>query len=344
MSDSSGPATQARPTLRDVAALAGVDASVVSRVLTDDPVLAVTSATRRRVLEAVELLGYRPNMQARGLRLRRTWTLGFVLPDINNPVYAQIVDGAHARAAEAGYALAIGSPSDEQGIDPAFERLLMERRFDGLLVASGHIDDQRVAAIAAGPTPVVVVNRRVDGIGSSVIVDDRRGAQLATQHLLELGHVRLAHIGGPSGVDTSVRRATGFLETVAHAELPEPMVVHTRDFRVESGHAAATLLLDATPRPTAVFAASVMLALGTVHTLRERHMDVPGDVSIVALHDYPLAEFVEPPLTTVAMPLGQLGAQAIDAVLARIDGAPVAAEIVSAPPRLITRRSTAPPP
>jgi LacI family transcriptional regulator len=331
-----------RPTLRDVASAVGVDPSVVSRVLSGDPSLAVTPETRRRVVEAAQTLGYRPNMLARGLRLRRTWTLGFVLPDINNPVYAQIVDGAHARAEEKGYALAIGSPADGRSIDTTFVRLLAERRFDGLLVASGHLDDWRVAATAAGPTPVVVVNRRVDGLEASIVVDDRRGAKLATEHLLDLGHIFLAHLSGPPGIDPSLRRKAGFLDTVNRRGAPAPIVCHADDFRVESGYAATLQLLDQSPRPTGLFAASVMPALGAIRAIRERRLGVPDDVSVVALHDFPLADFVEPPLTTVAMPLNELGSRAIDLILSRIAGAPPRAEIVDVPPRLVIRASTAP--
>jgi LacI family transcriptional regulator len=331
---------QKQPTLRDVAALAEVDPSVVSRVLSNDPRLSIGTDTRLRVLAAAKRLEYRPNMQARGLRLRRTWTIGFVLPDINNPVYSQIVHGAHARAEERGYALAIGSPLDGQSVDHAFGRLLAERRFDGLLVASGFVEDARMLTLAAGTSPIVVVNRRVQGIEGSVVVDDQRGAEVATNHLLDLGHARLAHIGGPRGIDTSLRREAGFREAAMRRGIVDPLVVAAGGFPAQAGYEATLTVLDQRRDVTGIFAASVMLALGAIRALRVRRRRVPEDVSVVGMHDFPLAEFIEPPLTTVAMPLRELGGAAVEMVLAQADGEPARSAMVDVTPKLIVRAST----
>jgi LacI family transcriptional regulator len=333
-----------QPTLRDVAALAEVDPSVVSRVLSNDPRLTITPATRQRVRDAIKRLDYRPNMQARGLRLRRTWTIGFVLPDMGNPVYVQIVQGAQVRADEAGYALAVGSPLDGQSIDLTFARLLEERRFDGLLVASGLVEDSKMLALTSGGAPVVIVNRRVRGIESSVILDDAAGAETATTHLLELGHTRIAHIGGPKDVDTSIRRSQGFRAAAEARGITDYVIVDAQGYPVQAGYEAAMRLLGGPGKVTGIFAANVMLALGAIRAARVQGCRVPDDLSVVALHDFPLAEFIEPPLTTVAMPLRELGARAVEMLLARIDGAPGEGTMLTTPPRLVIRASSAPPP
>ena len=172
--------TQRQPTLRDVAALADVDPSVVSRVLNDNPRLSITPETRARVVAAIKELDYRPNVMARGLRLSRTWTIGLVLPDLTNPVYGQMVKGAQIRAQGAGYAVVVGSPLNAHSIEPSFARLLEEGRFDGLLVASAMLDGDDIRELASGAPPVVIVNRRVDGVEASVILDDAAGSSLAT--------------------------------------------------------------------------------------------------------------------------------------------------------------------
>jgi LacI family transcriptional regulator len=338
------PPRRRQPTLRDVAALAEVDPSVVSRVLSNDPRLTIAPETRQRVLDAIKRLEYRPNMQARGLRLKRTWTIGFVVPDLGNPVYVQIVQGAQIRADESGYALAIGSPIDGQSIDLTFARLLEERRFDGLLVASGLVDDSKIVALTSGGAPVVVVNRQVSGIESSVILDDAAGAEIATNHLLDLGHTRIAHIGGPKDVDTSIRRSQGFRAAAEARGITDYSIVDATGYPVQAGYEAAMQLLNSPGKITGIFAANVMLALGAIRAARVQGCRVPDDLSVVALHDFPLAEFIEPPLTTVAMPLRELGARSVDMLVARIDGAIGEGTMLTTPPKLVVRASSAPPP
>ena len=332
-----------QPTLRDVAAFAKVDPSVVSRVVNNDPRLSIAPETRARVLDGIETLGYRPNVIARGLRLARTWTIGFVLPDLQNPVYAQIVEGAQRRAQDAGYAMVIGSPLERQTIDDSFARLLQQGRFDGLLVASASLDDREIRTLAALPAPVVIVNRRVEGIRSSVIVDDASGSRLATEHLLDLGHKRLGHISGPLDVDTSLRRKEGFQAAVAKRRIRRSAVVAGVGYDARAGFNAARQLLAERPDITGIFAANVMIAIGVLRAAGECARRVPDDLSVIALHDFPLAEFLQPPLSTVSMPLAELGAAAVDLLLERLDGGLGARRTLLTPPTLIVRSSTGPP-
>ena len=336
--------TQRQPTLRDVAALADVDPSVVSRVLNDNPRLSITPETRARVVAAIKELDYRPNVMARGLRLSRTWTIGLVLPDLTNPVYGQMVKGAQIRAQGAGYAVVVGSPLNAHSIEPSFARLLEEGRFDGLLVASAMLDGDDIRELATGAPPVVIVNRRVDGVEASVILDDAAGSSLATGHLLGLGHERLAHIGGPADVDTSVRRREGFERAAARDRAAQTVVVAGAGYDAESGYEATMRLFRGELEITGIFAANVMIAIGAIRAAEELGKAIPGDMSIVALHDFQLAAFTQPPLTTVAMPLEELGAAAVDVLLARIEGGSGESRVITTPPALILRKSTGPPP
>ncbi|HSY88813.1 MAG TPA: LacI family DNA-binding transcriptional regulator, partial [Verrucomicrobiae bacterium] len=186
-----------RITIRDVAARAGVDASLVSRVLNDHPKASAGPATRERILEAARSLGYQPNLAARSLRMARTWTLGLMLPNLTNPLYAAIARAAEGRAQERGFGLVFGTHVEGEA-EATFTRLLQQGRVDGLLTASGVLGDAFIRRFANGEQgPVVMLNRRVRGVRAAVTVDDAAGAALAVRHLAELGHTQIAGIFGP---------------------------------------------------------------------------------------------------------------------------------------------------
>jgi LacI family transcriptional regulator len=329
------------PTLRDVAALAQVNPSVVSRVLNGDPTLRVAVATRQRVMDAVQGLGYRPNAMARGLRMATTSAIGFVLPEAASPVYGPIIAGAEARAAEAGYVLVLGSGTDALSTEAAFARLLSEGRVDGLLVASGTVEDELIRDLSAGRHPVIAVNRRIRGTVGSVVVDDESGARLATEHLLALGHRHIAHVAGPPLMDTTVRRQNGFEAAMRAAGL-KARVVAGDAWDAPSGYRAGEAALRE-ERVTAMFVASVMPALGVAAAARDAGRRIPSDLSLVCLHDSPVAAYFDPPLTTVALPLEELGRAAVDLLLERLGGSPPRDVMLPQPPVLVERRSATSP-
>jgi len=320
-----------------VAALAAVNPSVVSRVLNDDRTLKVTDATRARVMAAVQQLGYRPNALARGLRMSTTSAIGLVLPEVPNPVYGPIVVGAEHRSAQAGYVLILGSGADATATEASFGRLLHEGRVDALLVASATVEDDLLRELARGTAPVVAVNRRIAGAVGSIVVDDAAGARMATQHLIDLGHRHITHVSGPPAMDTSVRRQQGYERAMRDAGLTA-RVVTGQGWDARSGHAVADVALRHRST-TALFVANIMAAVGVIRAIRERGLDVPRDLSVVALHESPVAEYFEPPLTTVQLPLEQLGRAAIDLALERIDGAAPRDVMLDDPPRLLVRGS-----
>ena len=322
--------------LRDVAAAAGVDASVVSRVLSGDVRLSVRPETRQRVLEAASRLDYRPNTAARTLKTARTMAIGLTVPDLANQNYATIAVGAEERAAVAGYVLLVASGSSSERM------LALHGRIDGLLVGMATTETPRLGQFGRG-LPALLVNRREPCGIASVTVDDEAGGALATSHLLSLGHRVIGHVAGPQNADTARRRLRGYRQALASADVEgRPELVCETSFDEAGGHVAANRLLRLRPRPTALFVANVRAAIGAMAAVRRAGLRIPDDVSIVGFHDAPFAGFLDPPLTTVRMPLHEMGRQAVDSLLSLLGGAEVEDSMVATPPELIVRDSTAP--
>ena len=331
-----------RVTLVDVAAAAGVDKAIVSRVVNRDPSLVIRPDTRLRVESAVAELGYRPNPSARSLRTAKTGTLGLVIPDFSNPVYAQIIAGAEAAALASGHVLVTGSASGE--VSPAaYLDLLGSGRVDGLLIAGGVPSPEERRILAGLDIPWLLVNRRDRKGRRYLILDDAKSANMAVEHLVGLGHSEIAHIAGPKNADTAQRRLHGFEAAMAERGLSTPASrVCTGGYTMAGGAAAAATLMGSRRRPTAIYVANVAAAVGALHQLAAMGLSVPGDVSVVATHDTELASHVMPALTTVRMPLRELGARAVQLLLNTPPDAPVE-EILADDFGLVQRESTAPP-
>ena len=342
--DESKRPTTKRPTLKDVGRLANVDASLVSKLLNNDPNVSASTATRERVLVAVQELHYKPNLRARGLRLSRTWMIGAVFPDLRNPVYVPIFEGARAQAAKHGYGLILGTADGPPGSgQEAFERLLHDRHVDGLLIASGLVGDEQLRQLASNVEPVLVVNRYVKGVSSSVLVDDQAGCELAAEHLCSLGHKKLGVISGAQSTrgdnESSERRVSAFSKRAVELG-GNVTAAYADDWSSSAGLRAASGLLAQRPDITAIFATTVMLALGVLRGSHKLGLLIPQQLSVISLHDTEAAEFTEPPLTTVALPLEALGEIAVERLLQKIEGIEVGHEVVSDEPKLILREST----
>lgn len=330
-----------------MAAEAQVDLSTVSRVLTGDPKARVSEATRTRVREAADRLGYVANANARSLVRRQTMTVGLLIPSIGGFVYADVVRGAGDAAREKGYILVVADTSGSGTAQEAFRALVSEGRVDGLLIASGRLSD----SIESGETPAaqacVILNRRVKGGHPSIIENDESGMALGVAELIAAGHRRIACLAGPENVDTSRRRVDGYEQAMHEAGLEVgPGDVVGAGFSEADGFRGMNALLDASPRPTAVAVASVAAAIGALAACRERGVDVPSELSLVAFHDTPIAEFLSPPLTTVAMPLYELGRQAMDLLHEHLEGNAIAelTRVSEPAPEVRRRGSVAPPP
>ncbi len=332
--------------LVDVAERAGVGTSIASRVLNDDPTVGVRPETRQRILAAAAELNYRPNAAARGLKSQRTTTIGLVIPNLAYPVNSEIIKGAERAASEAGYVLLIADAEEFMQAGQAYHRLLLEGRVDGLMLASASTAEPLLREILNTDLPLILVNRRAGSLAPSVTIDDALGMRMGVEHLIELGHTDIGYVSGPSDADTAHRRLEGFVSALRAAGLEE-----WRDRIVESsfdeagGYAACEELLRRWPeRPTAVAVWSVAAAIGVLAALAGAGIRVPEDVSVVAFHDAPLAAYVQPPLTTVRMPLGEMAELGVKALIDRIDGKAVESRVLQTRPTVVVRRSTGPPP
>lgn len=334
-----------RTTLRDVAARAGVDASTVSRVLNLDPHLSVSVGTRQRILDAVGELDYQPNANARRLRMARTMAIGYLIPDLVNPANGPLVTGVQQRARAAGYAVLIGSSADSADTAESFKRLLGEGRVDGLLVNCGVLEDDEVISLASSSAPVVLVNRSVEGARASVVLDDEAAARAAADHLCGLGHRQLLHLAGPSFADTTQRRIRGFISAAAERGAIVTSC-NASDWTDLAGFELAQDRLARNPACTAVFTDNVSLAVGALAAASDLGLSVPHDLSVVAMHDVPLAAHAIPRLTAVKTPLAKMGSASFDVLRAILQGgAPEPLTVVSRPaPFVVERASSTRPP
>ncbi len=340
-----------KTSITDVAQAAAVTPAVVSRVLNGDPTLKVRAATRERVLAAALELDYTPSHAARALRRSRSNALGLAVHDMANPVYGEIIAGAQKAATDAGYVLLLADIEALARGDEAFRGVLHGGAIDGLLLQrAGTAADQKIVRAAKARVPTVLLNDRSTTL-PSVALDDAAGTDLATQHLIELGHTRIGHlsVGGTSRSSARVRGWRAALTRAGLAADPDWLVDggHT----VSLGHDGMAAMLAGVPaahRPTAFVVGNVLAAIGALTAVRAASLSVPDDLSLVALHHVVLAEHVTPPLTTVAMPLRELGSAAVTLLLQRLnadaDGEQARGLVVRDPaPRLVVRGSSAPP-
>lgn len=332
-----------RPTLADVARVAGVHVSIVSKVLNDRSDVSVKDETRERIQVAARKLNYRPNAFARGLRLAQTKTAGILVPTLRNPVLATIVRAASRRAWEKGFVVAIAEDAEAEqdflAIE-AFERLVMEGRIDGLFVLSARSNSPLINRFHTYSVPTVFVNRRNPGGTHSVSMMEEEAGRLAAGHLIDLGHSNIAHIG-PMRVDTAARRQVGFAEACHERRVVQ--IQKDVPFTEEGGREGVIELLDLANPPTAVFASNINIAIGALAGARQAGAQVPRDLSIIGYDDDPIAQFLEVPLTTIRMPLDELGRKGIDVLLEEIEGKEPESVVVSTSPELIERESTSAP-
>jgi LacI family repressor for deo operon, udp, cdd, tsx, nupC, and nupG len=338
---SSSPTQPARPaTIKDIAAEVNLSISTVSRALTRPTMLRPETVEKVRV--AVEKLGYQPNFIARDLKLRSTGLAFVVVPNLH-PFFLEVMRGIENAAREIGYTVVMGHTDRDAKREGEFFDQVLSRRADGIILVSS-ADAEALAARKQLP-PIVVA---VEGVETmplpTVRIDHTGAAAVATRHLIDLGHTRIAHIAGPQASPMARHRREGFLATLKEAGLPvgEEAIAQGQS-TVDSGAQAMRTLLARTPRSTAVFCANDEMAIGAMHAVREAGLNVPGDVSIVGFNDQGLAEVVDPPLTTIHVPSEALGYQAMHKLKRVLAGEPTERDEVF-PVRLVVRGTTAPPP
>jgi DNA-binding LacI/PurR family transcriptional regulator len=320
-----------------------VHVSTVSRVLSGRGDSSIRPETKQRILESAARLRYRPHALARGLRLSTTGALGWLVPSLRNPNNSPIIRGAFDRAWELGYVLVIAEDSAERATaEEAYARLVDEGRIDGLAIQSARAGNSLLDTFVAGSVPCVFVDRRHPGSGCNVAMRDGDAGQLAAEHLLDLGHTRLGHLAGPLEIDTTRRRHDGFI--AAADARGASVVVEVAELNEQAGYDAMEQLLGRRGDvPTAIFIANVNQTIGALAALRSLGVRVPDDLSVVCHDDDIVLDYVDPQVTAIRMPLLRLGAAAIDALVARIEGGAAQDVVVDEAPTLVDRASTAGP-
>lgn len=339
------PGARARVTLLDVAAAAEVDPSTVSRVLRGVN-QRVSDDTRERIVRVAAELGYVANANARSLVSSETMTLGLLIPNLASFVYSDVIRGAVTAAREAGYILVVVDASEIGTTSDAFHRMVLEGRVDGLLIASGTVTDTLAEEMLRQSGRCIILNRLIESSQPSIIEDDEAGMRLGVEELIRVGHTRIACLAGPEDVDTSRRRLAGYrgAMTAAGMPVPEDYIVYA-GYEESDGYTGMTHLLELQEPPTGVAAVSLASAIGALAACTSAGIRVPDDLSMVAFHDAPIAGFLAPPLTTVSMPLFELGQQATQLLIKLLKGEsiPTTSKVTEPSPSLVVRESIAAP-
>jgi len=298
-------------TIADVAKLAGVATSTVSRALTHPG--RVSAATTKRVEEAAKSLSYTPSSQARSLTSGRTGTVALVVPDIANPFYFDLIRGAQRQLRAAGYAQVLVDTEESQEIE-ADTIDLMRKSADGVILVASRLDDDQLSE-AASRQPIVTINRDLAGV-PSVIIDTPSGVVQALTHLRSLGHQHVAYVGGPEGSWSSAHRWTALSESAKSAGM-ELSFTGPWTPTSEAGAAAADAVTTGDASACIVF--NDLLAIGMLQRFAERGIRVPEDISVVGTDDIFGSDFCHPPLTTVDAPIEEAGRAAVTMLLSRLD-------------------------
>jgi LacI family transcriptional regulator len=297
-----------KATVRAVADRAGVAISSVSRVLNEHP--DVSEAMRTRVLAAAEELGYQPNLLAQSLRSGSTKTVGFVVRDIANPLFADIVKGAETTLREAGYSMLLTNSEDDPDLDAQYIELFLRRRVDGLILSlQSEEHPATLAALQGADCPLVLVDRDVPVLGASAVLCDHfSGVRHAVDHMISLGHRRIGIVAGPTTIRASRDRLRGYEDAHRSAGLPiDPGLVRMGSYAEDFGQHEATRLLELDDPPTALLCGGIQLTNGTLNALRVLGLRIGHDVSFVSCDDMGWMQLLDPPISTVSRQTVQMG-------------------------------------
>jgi LacI family transcriptional regulator len=331
--------------IKQIAQRAGVHVSTVSRALNPQTRTMVSQEVATRILKIANSLGYTRNPLAFGLKTRRSLTVGLIVPDLTNPLFPPIVRAVERTLGKEGYVTMLADSDNSREMERAILDSLFARQVDGLILATAWLQDEIVAKCQEQNIPFVLVNRTVtDENVTSVVTNDVQGIRLAVDHLLHLGHRKIAYVGGPLNTSTGAGRRTGFVAAMNAYRLTvrEKLIVDCPSFTVQAGAAAARDLLGGSNRNfTAIVAANDMLALGCYDALKEAGLRCPQDMSITGYNDMPFADRFDPPLTTLRIPHDQIGVQSSLLLLRMMRAPTIVVPSMHLEPVLVVRGSTA---
>ncbi len=329
------------PTIQDVAKRAGVAPITVSRVINNSGYF--SKETRERVEAAIAELGYVPNRLARGLRIKQTNILALILTDITNPFFTTVARGVEDAAGEAGFTVTFCNTDESEAKEQKYLEVLLQQQVDGILLVPAGSSPDSVQYAQKYSTPVVILDRRIPGVNTdSVRCDSEGGAYKLVRLLQELGHRRIAILGGPEGISTADDRLTGYRQAMAEiGQTGNGDLVQSGSFTMSSGYEMVKTAVAKTPRPTAIFAANNFLAIGALRGLQDCGLRVPEDVALVGFDDLPPALTTFPFLTVAAQPAYDIAQIATKLLLSRLAGeAPETYQEIILQTELIIRQSS----
>jgi LacI family transcriptional regulator len=335
--------TRPRATIKDVARACGVAPSTVSNALSGSGY--VRDDTRAQVLDAAKRLGYRASSVARGLRMQRSWSVGLLLADIANPWFPELVRGVEDVLWSAQINLVLCNTDYQAEKEDAYLRHLLDKRVDGLILASTGAESPAVPRLQSEGVPLVMLNRRHASVATDYVgMDNKGGVGAAVKHLVELGHRRIAFIAGRISSSAASERREGYLLAMAEHVGPAPAELMAQgDYSIVSGFEAARRLLALTPRPTAIISANDFMAYGAIDAITRAGMSVPKDMSVTGFDDILVSGLSLIGLTTVRPPTWKLGATAAELLLQRVGKKGVAPrESIILPSELVVRTTTGP--
>ncbi|WP_183600379.1 LacI family DNA-binding transcriptional regulator [Paenibacillus phyllosphaerae] len=328
-----------KATIYDIAREAGVSIATVSKVINGKG--KISEERRREVMAIMERLQYQPSVIASALTGKHTYTIGLLLPDLSNPFFAEVARAVEDRGHQLGYSVVMCSTDNKDERIERYLSLLKQQRVDGIILATGIGSAEQLKKLNHA-MPVVVIGREVPESNlPTVVADDWGGGKAAAEHLLALGHRRMAVFAERLSITSSRERLRGFRQAIEEAgfTLTDEAIVICDD-RIDDGRRQASALLRGSDRPTAVFCFNDLLAVGVLQAAKEAGLSVPAQLSIVSFDNTILAEVTDPPLTAVAQPMTHIGASAVDLLLEEIGSKPKIKARIALPTELVIRRST----
>ena len=326
-------------TLREIAKAAGCSVATVSRAFagSEHP---VNTATKERILSIANQLGYRPNVAARGLKTDRTFTIGLVVYNIASPFTPVLIRGIQEYLRQHDYFSIIISTDWDPELESEAVHQLISRSIDGIIFVESWRDEANITLDVANK-PYVFVYRLFNGsYTNSVLADDRHGARLAVEHLVKLGHRRIAFINGPHDWNSSKDRLAGYRDILEKYEIPyDPSLVEEGTWEVQSGYPIAKKFLGMSDRPTAIFAANDLMALGSIYAVQDAGLNVPKDIAVVGYDDRDIASCSRPTITTVCPPSFEMGKLAARLMVDRLENQIEIKDPIRVQGKLIVRES-----
>lgn len=327
--------------IKDVAQRARVSTTTVSHVV--NRTRFVSDPVRHEVEAAIRELNYVPSAVARSLKSNSTKTIGMLIPNCSNPYFAEIVRSVEDHCFGAGYTLILCNTDDEPHRQSAYLQALTEKRIDGMIIISTGEGKDFQRMLHGLPIPMVLLDREIDEVNCDLVETAHlQGGLMATEHLIGLGHRRIACLAGPANLNSSAQRIEGWRSALAQAGLtaPSELLWHS-DFTSQGGFNTMQAILASPQAPTAVFVCNDLMSIGALSAAHQAGIQIPQQMSLIGFDDIELAQFASPALTTIAQPKQRIGIAAVDMVLERIQGGRIQARQVILLPELIVRNSTA---